>query len=449
VVFDAGVVELAGVRASLYLSPSEMEGYYLQYDRGEVSGEALREALARRGIVRGVLDGAVESVTRGSYTVGLPIVVARGKPARDELAPALEYRFDPDKIHLTFKEDTSVDFRDVMRLSFVRKEEALVLKRERTPGENGWTVTGKEVHFKVEPEQPFPRGTNTYVTENGRELRAAIDGHVEVRDGLVCVGQVFVIKGDVDYHTGHIEFDGSVMIGGDVKPEFEVKAKGNVEVFGSVDDAIIEAGGDVTVQFGVFAKGHGRVRAQGHVRARHFENVTVEAGRIYVAANAVNCGLYAREIVEVTGKPGTLVGGVTTARDYVFANTIGSELGTRTEVVVGDPAECDAQIEELKGLIRNESDEEELGALRAKLREAEEARRRLAMAKCHVFDRLYDGTCVRLFTTKRSFTEDVEHSTLLFDQERVRPFPFQYQDLQEDPTGAAGSEPLSVVAAES
>ena len=468
VIFEPEVVELAGARASLYFSPSEMEAYYLQYDQGRIGRDVLDEALARKRIVRGLLDAAVEAIVTGSYTVGLPIVVARGKPPRDDLAPAIEYQFDLNTIRLSFKEDSSVDFRDVMRLSFTRQGDVLVRRGRRTGGEAGWTVTGEALPFEVEPEAPLPGGRHTAVSNDGTELRAAIDGHIEVHDGLVCVEEAYVVKGDVDYHTGNVHFDGSVIVGGDVLPEFEVKAKGNVEIFGSVDDAVIEAGGDVTVQFGIVAKGRGRVTAEGEVRARHFENVTVSARRIAVASSAVNCRLHAREIVEATGNPGTLVGGVTTARDAVVANSIGSELGTRTEIIVGDPAESDAQIKELKRLVARK--ERELGAFvvrperasggnepatpppergrvekellefRAKLLAAEEARRRLAMAKCHVFNRLYDGTCVRLFTAKRSVTEDITHSTLLFDKEQVRPFPFQYEDLQDDAPGRARSE---------
>ena len=483
-VFKPEVIELDGARTSIYLTANDMAVYYLQYDRATVGRETLDKAIAEKDVVKGILDEAIEAIATGAYAAGLPIVIAQGKPARNELAPPIEYQFNPNTIRITFKEDASVDFRDIMRLSFMKKDEVLVRKGERTPGEKGWTVAGKELNYKVEPDKPLPKGTNTYSSEDGKELRASKDGHIEMHDGLVCVEEVYVVEKDLDFHTGNVEFDGSVMIGGDVMPEFEIKAKGNVEVFGSVDDAVIETDGDVIVQYGIFAKGYGRVTAKGDVKGRHFENITVNARRIYVTSSAVNCQLNAQDIVEVTGSPGTLVGGVTIAGTYVFANQIGSELGTRTAIVVGDPAEFDARAEELLRLLGRKEHErqdlmkvyekaavsrdgiqgheeklgqmlrdmeaidKELPELRAKLPEIEETRRRLSTAKCHVFTLLHDGTYVRLFTAKRHFTENVDHCTLLFDKDRVRPFPFQYHDLQDESATAKGPEPAGDAADE-
>jgi uncharacterized protein (DUF342 family) len=297
----------------------------------------------------------------------------------------------------------------------------------------------------------------------------------------VSVEETFTVQGDVDYHVGNIDFDGSVIIAGDVLPEFQIRAKGNVEVFGTVDDAVIEAGGDVIVQYGIFSKGFGHVTAKGDVRAKHCENVAISARRIHIASSAVNSTLNARELVEVLRNPGTLVGGAARAGTYVLANVFGSELGTRTDVIVGDPTEYDQQIEELRRLIGQkarrrmelmrqhelakaaqagmqnlisvntnrldgllheaEQIDAELPGLRATLRPVKEKRRRLAVAKCHVYTRLHESTLVRLFTAKRYFTDPIDHCTLLFDKDQVRAFPFQYSDLESDAPSDESSAP--------
>jgi len=472
VIYEPEVVELGGVRVSIYLSPDKMAAYFIQYDPGPIVRNELMEQIARKGIVEGLLNEAIESIFNGTYAVGLPIVIARGQPPRDEQAAPVEYLFNPSRICVSFKEDSSVDFRDIMRLSFVKKDDVLARRGEHTPGEPGRAVTGETVDFRVQPEVQIPRGPKTYLTADERELRAEIDGHIEIHDGLICVEETFVVEGDLDYHVGNVTFDGSVIVRGDVMPEFEIKAKGNVEVFGTVDDAVIESDGDVVVQYGVFSKGFGRIKAKGDVRAKHTENVTIEARRIYVASSVINCRLTAEEHIELPPRGSVLVGGTARAKEYVCAGTFGSEIGMRTDVIVGDPSEYDAQIDELKRqigqrarrrmdltqkyelaatntgvsgrltsrqrellgqmLVEAERIDRELPGLRAQLPPIKERRRRLAAAKCHVGSRLYESTMVRLFSAKRYFTENLDRCTLLFDRDQVRAFPFQDTDIQGD-----------------
>jgi len=489
VVFEPTVIELDGIRTSLFIALSRMEACFIQYDQGTVSRQALDEAMAVHGIVNGINEAALGSITDGTYTPGLPVVIARGKPPRKATAPQLEYRFEPNEIRMSFREDGSVDFRDVMRLSCAHKGDVLACKGAPTPGEKGWTVTGEEIGFVIEPDPSLPAGANTVVSDDGAELRAAIDGHIEIHNGLICVEKVLVIEGNVDYRVGNIDFDGSVVIGGDVMPEFRVSAKGNIEVYGSVDDATIETDADLVVRYGIFSKGRGSIHAGGDVKAWHFENVEVHARRIYVTSSAINCQLNAREFIEVGGLPGTLVGGVATARDYVYANSIGSDLGTRTEVIVGDTTELDSQIGELKRLIGRtahrrselmekyeqavvsgqglqplpgineaildklpktiEALDKEIQVLRAELPPLRQARRRLSAAKCHVFRELHDGTTISVFTAKRMFKGDVCHGTVLFDNDRVRVFPFQDYDLQGELDDSNGREPSAAMPARS
>ena len=471
VIFEPEVFELDDVRVSVYMSPPKMEAYFIQYDPGRISRQSIERAMSVRNIVKGIIPEAVDSIVDGAYKPGLPIVIAKGQKPRTEHAGTLEYQFDPNQACITFREDSSVDFRDIRRLSHVEKDGLLVRKGERKPGGKGWTVTGEDIDYKVEPESRLPRGTNTYISDDGLELHASIGGHIEIHTGLVCVEETFFVEGDVDYHVGSIKFDGSVMVGGDVRPGFEIKAKGNVEVLGSVDNAVIETEGDVIVQYGIFSKGGGSVTAKGDVKARHCENVAINARRIHVASSAVNCELNARQVVEVMGRPGALVGGVARAKHYVFACHFGSDIGTRTDVIVGDPSNYDVQIDALKRAIGQKARrrkellhnyevtlsgtggqavstgqadrlelilkeaatlESELLELRAKLPPLKEKRRRLATAKCHVYTKLHEGTLVQLFSAKRHFTEEVKHCTLLLDKDEVRAFPFQYEELDDE-----------------
>ena len=68
-----------------------------------------------------------------------------------------------------------------------------------------------------------------------------------------------MIKGNVDYDYGNIDFNGSVHITGSVLPGFTVKAKGDIVVDKNVEDAYLEAGGDINVKMGISGKGSCKV----------------------------------------------------------------------------------------------------------------------------------------------------------------------------------------------
>ena len=84
--------------------------------------------------------------------------------------------------------------------------------------------------------------------------------------------------------SGNIQFDGSVVIQGDVAKGMSVKATGDIEVAGIVEMASLEAGGNITVKSGVIgALGKKDVAPQvikcGQTfQAGYTQNVRIDAG---------------------------------------------------------------------------------------------------------------------------------------------------------------------------
>ncbi|MFM9587410.1 FapA family protein, partial [Streptomyces caniscabiei] len=64
---------------------------------------------------------------------------------------------------------------------------------------------------------------------------------------------------NVDIGTGHVDFDGSVIISGDIKDGMRVRASGDVTVLGFVESGNIESDSAVTVLLGAI----GRKREEG------------------------------------------------------------------------------------------------------------------------------------------------------------------------------------------
>jgi hypothetical protein len=152
----------------------------------------------------------------------------------------------------------------------------------------------------------------------------------------VEVSEGFSVKGDVDLSTGNIKYPKSVTIKGDVKSGFSVDVGGDVEIGGSVEDAVIECGGNVLVKQGFVGSGKGIINAKENVTVAFVRNQEIKARQdIFVAREAIGAKLWAKNKIEVAGKPFSIAGGHISARNEIKAYTIGNQSGSRTEVEVG------------------------------------------------------------------------------------------------------------------
>ena len=75
---------------------------------------------------------------------------------------------------------------------------------------------------------------------------------MQAEDGdKIFVSDVYDVPDDVDNSTGDIEFNGSVVVHGNVRTGFCIKCGGNIEVYGVVEGADLDAGGDIILHRGV------------------------------------------------------------------------------------------------------------------------------------------------------------------------------------------------------
>jgi uncharacterized protein (DUF342 family) len=119
-----------------------------------------------------------------------------------------------------------VDFKARSPFRLVRTGEVLARVVSKQEGEIGFNVRGEAIPFSKVEVSSFKPGTNTGFTDDA--LVALRDGHFELKGDVLTVHEVLEVAGDVDYRTGHVDFSGDVVIHGEVKQGFQVKAKGSV-----------------------------------------------------------------------------------------------------------------------------------------------------------------------------------------------------------------------------
>ncbi|MGX1112283.1 uncharacterized protein (DUF342 family) [Pseudoalteromonas sp. MBR-15] len=238
-----------------------------------------------------------------------------------------------------------VDMRNLGAIITVKPGAPLMQRIPATAGENGFTVFGDTLPAqagKDYPLEPFegtrldPMNSNLLIADT-KGVPVALPRGMRV-DDVLCFHHV-------DISTGHVEFDGSVIISGDVKDGMCVKATGDITVLGFVESATIESKSEVTIMLGAI----GRHREnEDHFTCNISATRTISVGYaqfchikseqdLFIERQALHCDLSARRLIRV-GKAnnprGKIIGGNILDAMRIETGELGAPSGTTTRVFI-------------------------------------------------------------------------------------------------------------------
>lgn len=345
------------------VSPDEMQAViqiFPPFGGRPITPEDVLKSIEANGIIIKPDESQLAEVVATGRTnrVSLTLWGIKPQPGSDAKVQIL-FGGEKEKTGPVELEDGRVDYREVGAIESVSKGQVIAQKTPASLGTPGQTVKGREIPPIVGRDVPLPHGKGTELSPDGLQLLAAIDGCPVMEGAKVAVLPVYEVKGDVNFSTGNIDFIGNVVIRGNVTSGFVVKAAGNVDVFGNVEDAYVDSAGKVTVRGGAYGRGKAQVIAGDDIAVRFAENATLKSkGTLKIGEHAVHSRLTANKKILVGGKKGLIVGGLARAGEEVKCRNIGNHLATPTEVEVGVNPE---EREELKALEKKvELDQENL-----------------------------------------------------------------------------------------
>jgi hypothetical protein len=246
--------------------------------------------------------------------------------------------------------DGRIDFKEVGSIIQVSKDQEILERYPPVKPADGYDVYGDKIPADMEPPQGYKRGEN--IVQSGRDdnvFVAGLDGCLEVDKRTISVLPMAIIKHDVDYESGNIDFNGSVHVKGSVLAGFSVKATGDVIIENNVDDGSVEAGGDITVKLGIVGKGQARVIAGGALTAKYLLNATIEAvNEITVEDSIINCDVFSNNSINLVAKQGKIIGSTATALYRITVNVSGSPNYTETSLNVGRNLFIERELEALR-----------------------------------------------------------------------------------------------------
>ena len=329
-----------GESAAIEVSEDRMEAFIIfsePINNGALMSRAdVISLIERENVVPD--DSLVDSVMQNRH-YGRKLTIAKGSEPEKGTDGFLQFHFDRSNIKPKPKimEDGTVNFKQLDMFKLCNRGDVLVTSVPAREGRDGADVYGKVLPaVRSRPAGVIPRGKGTVLSPDGLHLIADVSGQLLLKENKIGISPHLEIPGNVDNSTGNIEFNGQVTVRGSVVSGFAVKAIGNIEVFGVCEAAtLISTEGSIVLGNGVQGSDKGELVAAGDVTAKFIESCKVTAGGSITADSIMKSHIKCDGSVTVAGKNGLLVGGSLVAGEKLVARTIGSPMGTLTDIEVG------------------------------------------------------------------------------------------------------------------
>ncbi|WP_311567306.1 DUF342 domain-containing protein [Photobacterium arenosum] len=379
---DAGqsafiIAERKDVELEISISDDCMFAYVTltgAYGGDRLTAQGLIVTLKQQRILRGVSKKRLQYLLQKSWELDpgetFTLKIAAGRPA----VAGTDTRFEPlvadASQRILAPQDSDhgkVDMRDLGKLIMVEIGQPLMRRIPPTAGEPGYDIHGNVVEAIAGKVIAFDVGLGTRISDSDHNVLIA-DKEGTPRHGLTGMAVDDLLTVDsVDVTTGHIDFNGAVLVLGDVSSGMKVKAGGNITVTGVVELAELTAGGNITIANGVIGRlqdgkpAYCHLQALGKVSAKFAQYTQIESGTdTELHLHLAHCMVKAKGVVRVIDpaqRHGTVTGGVIVAEGGVSARVLGAEAGIDTQIkLLSQFDDLKADMDALKAEIKNQEE---------------------------------------------------------------------------------------------
>ncbi len=305
-------------------------------------------------LIFGVVD---ESLIKGFLNSDFPLdkyfTVAKGRAPVESSDAQISYRFDSDYLQAGLvNEDGTIDFRKRGYIPEVKAGDVLAVKIPLAGGENGTNIYGDAILPSLAMDVEFKCGNGVEISGDGFSIRAAMDGYPKLdMDGTVSVVREYTIQGDVDYSTGHVNFDGNVNITGTIKNGFRVEC--HDVVVDSIEGGIVNCQGDVVVTRGVTKAS---IVTRGNLSAKYIHHSDVSClGSLHVDKEVLesNAAINGACISE----EGRILSSKIHAKLGVQVQNVGTEISKPSIITAGVSLYTEKELSRINAMIEREQNE--------------------------------------------------------------------------------------------
>jgi uncharacterized protein (DUF342 family) len=242
------------------------------------------------GIVRGISRKRIKKLLLDLKTAKpgevLEATIAKALPPRNgrssKLHPLVSNALDRILRPQSAGNDR-VDMRNLGAIICVKMGAEILRRLPPKKGRAGYTVTGVPLDATGGSWVAFKPGENTVISDHDENLLLAnINGMPKFKDQKMWVDDTFICTG-VNVGTGNINYNGAVLVNGDVTEKMIIEATGDVTVNGFVESATIIAGGDIIITEGAMGKVNdanteysSKLISQGSIHIQHGQGLDIK-----------------------------------------------------------------------------------------------------------------------------------------------------------------------------
>ncbi|MCK5162109.1 MAG: DUF342 domain-containing protein [Desulfobacula sp.] len=287
--------------------------------QGTTDVEPVKKLIKKRGIKYGIADDMeIRKFLKNCTDPHEKFIVARGiAPSVGKPAQIIyHFNIESDSAGI-INEDGSIDFKARGDSPFVKKGQVLAEKKPMEQPKSGIDIFGETLLVGDVDDVPLEGGEGVELSEDELTLTATITGQPSIDiKGVISVLESFTIKGDVDFKTGNINFNGNVIVTGTVKEGFLVECedltaneinggiiriKGDLKISNGIVNANIQTQGSVQAKFLNKTKlyGYGDMMVTREIMESHIAisgGLNNEAGRITACTIAARKGMSVKQI---------------------------------------------------------------------------------------------------------------------------------------------------------
>ncbi|VUD66621.1 hypothetical protein TDB9533_03639 [Thalassocella blandensis] len=274
--------------------------------------------------------------------------------------------------HITPEESKSgkIDLREIINFTQVDVGEKLMQRIPAVPGINGRNVKGQVIPAVDGEEIPFNVDLSgaTICPDDDNLLIATERGHPVILADGVRVDKTLIVN-NVDMASGNINYDGSLMVKGEVFPGMKIKVTGDICVQGVVTKASLHAKNNINVLCGIIGSDPSKdgeesppaiIKAGGNITAQYATQSKITAGiDVDIKEYLSHCEVEAKNkiLVGQSGGKGKIFGGTCFAQSGIEANSLGTDGSVKTFVSAGTPHHQQKQFENLQSSLNNRKDQ--------------------------------------------------------------------------------------------